>query len=55
MIIIIIMIIVTIKDTYYKMEAIFMNTKNSRTNEPHRFNLDLTDKLNLKDLKKTWP
>ena len=29
-----------------------MNTKNSRTNEPHRFKLDLTDKLNLKDPKK---
>ena len=29
-----------------------MNTKNSKTNEPHRFKLDLTDKLNLKDSKK---
>ena len=29
-----------------------MNTKNSGTNEPHRFKLDLTDKLNLKDPKK---
>ena len=29
-----------------------MNTKNSRTNEPHRFKLDLTDQLNLKNLKK---
>ena len=26
-----------------------MNTKNSKTSEPHRFKLDLTDKLNLKD------
>ena len=34
------------------METIFMNTKNSKTNEPHRFKLDLTDKLNLKDSKK---
>ena len=25
-----------------------MNTENSKTNEPHRFKLDLTDKLNLK-------
>ena len=25
-----------------------MNTENSRTNESHRFQLDLTDKLNLK-------
>ena len=29
-----------------------MNTKNSKTNEPHRFRLDLTDKCNLKNLKK---
>ena len=34
------------------METIFMNSKNSRTNEPHRCKLDLTDKLNLKDPKK---
>ena len=26
-----------------------MNTENSGTNEPHRFKLDLTDKLNLKN------
>ena len=31
------------------METIFMNTKNSKTNEPHRFRLSLADKLNLKD------
>ena len=37
-------------DYYYsKMETIFMNTENSKTNEPHRFKLDLTDKLNLKN------
>ena len=29
-----------------------MNTKNSKTNEPHRFRLDLTGKLNLKNPKK---
>ena len=29
-----------------------MNSKNSKTNEPHRFRLDLTNKLNLKDPKK---
>ena len=29
-----------------------MNTENSKTNESHRFRLDLTDKLNLKNLKK---
>ena len=31
------------------METIFMNSKNSKTSEPHRFKLDLTDKLNLKN------
>ena len=34
------------------METSFMNTENSKTSEPHRFKLDLTDKLNLKDPKK---
>ena len=34
---------------YLKMETIFMNTENNKTNEPHRFKLDLTDKLNLKN------
>ena len=29
-----------------------MNTENSKANEPHRFKLDLTDKLNLKNPKK---
>ena len=29
------------------METIFMNTENSKTNEPHRFRLQLADKLNL--------
>ena len=27
------------------METIVVNTENSKTNEPHRFKLDLTDKL----------
>ena len=31
------------------MEAIYINTENSKTNEPHRFKLDLTDKLNIKN------
>ena len=48
-IITIIIIIVTIKGTHYKMEKVFMNTENSKTNEPHRFRLELTDKLNLKN------
>ena len=52
MIMVVIMII--IKDGYYKMETIFMNTENSKTNEYHRFILDMTDKLNLTDLKKIW-
>ena len=29
------------------METFFMNSKNSRTNEPHRFKYDLIDKLDL--------
>ena len=35
------------------METILMNTKNSKTNEPHRFKLDLADKRNLKNPKKS--
>ena len=31
------------------METIFMNTENSKTNEPNRFKLDSADKLNLKN------
>ena len=31
------------------METIFMNTENSKTREPNKFDLDLTDKLNIKD------
>ena len=30
---------------YLKMETIFMNRENSKTNERHRFRLDLTGKL----------
>ena len=30
-----------------------MNSENSNTSESHRFTLDLTDKLDLKDPKKT--
>ena len=29
-----------------------MNTENSKANEPHRFKLDLTEKINLKNQKK---
>ena len=35
-----------------KMEAIFFNTENSKTNKSHKFKLDLTNKLNLKNPKK---
>ena len=38
---------------YLKMKTIFMNTENSKTSEPHKFKLDLTDKLDLKDPNKT--
>ena len=31
-----------------------MKTENSTTSQPHRFKLDLTGKLNLKNKKKTW-
>ena len=31
------------------MEKTIINTENSGTNEPHRFKLDLADKLNLKN------
>ena len=31
------------------METIFMNTENSKTNEPHKFRLTLADKRNLRD------
>ena len=43
-------------DTIYIiiMETIFMNTENSKTNKSHRFRLDLTEKLNLKNPKKIW-
>ena len=35
--------------TLIKMETFFMNTKNSKTNEPNRFKHDLIDKLDLKN------
>ena len=34
------------------METIFTNSENSKTSEPHRFRLDLTEKLDLKDPEK---
>ena len=34
------------------METIFMNTENSKTNQPHKFRLYLSGKLNLKNRNK---
>ena len=34
------------------METFFINNKNSKTSESHRFRLDLIDKFTLKDPKK---
>ena len=31
-----------------KMNTILMNSKNSKTSDPHRLPLNLTDKINLK-------
>ena len=35
------------------METIFMNTENSKKNEPNKFFYEFTDKLNLKNLNKS--
>ena len=40
---------VVMSTAFIKMETFFMNTKNSKTNESHRFKYDLIDKLDLKD------
>ena len=34
------------------METIFMNTKNSKTNEPHKFVLNLSQRLDLRSSNK---
>ena len=34
------------------METIFMNTENSKTNEPHKFVLNLSQRLDLKSSNK---
>ena len=39
--------------TFFKKHGNNLNTENSKTNESHRFKLDLADKLNLKNPKKT--
>ena len=38
--------------TFIKMETFFMNTKNNKTNESHRFKYHLIDKLDLKNRNK---
>ena len=38
--------------TFIKIETFFMNTKNSKTNEPNRFKYDLIDNLDLKNRNK---
>ena len=43
------MIMIIIAIHTIKMGTIFMNTENSKTNESHRFKLDLADMLNLKN------
>ena len=41
-----------LKNVYeHYMKTIFMNTKNSKTNESNRFRLSLTDKLNVENNK----
>ena len=40
---------IIIRSTLFKNGNNLMNTENSKTSEPHRFKLDLTDKLNLKN------
>ena len=37
----------------YKMETFFMNSKNSKTNEPYKFKYDLIDKLDLRSPNKS--
>ena len=46
---IMIMIMIIITTHIIIMETIFINTGNSKTDESHRFKLDLTDQLNLKN------
>ena len=40
---------VVMSTIFIKMETFFMNTKNSKINESHRFKYDLIDKLDLKN------
>ena len=43
------MYIALIFKTFIKLETFFMNTKNSKTSEPHRLKYNLIDKLDLKN------
>ena len=38
--------------TFIKMKTFFMNSKNSKTNESHRFKYDLIDKFDFKNRNK---
>ena len=40
--------------TFIKMKTFFMNSKNSKTNEPNRFKYDLIDELDLKNPKQKY-
>ena len=37
------------------MNTIFMNSKNSKTSDPHKLLPNLSDKINLKKSKKCFP
>ena len=38
---------------HISMETLFMNTKNKKRNEPHKFNLNLSQRLNLRSSNKS--
>ena len=41
--------------TFTKIKTFFMNSKNSKTNEPYKVKYDLIDKLDLKKIQiKIW-
>ena len=45
---------IKVLSTLFKIETIFVNTENSKTNQPHIYKLDLTDNLNLENGNKAW-
>ena len=42
---------VVMSTTFIKMETFFMNSKKSKTSEPHRFKYDFIDKIDFKKSK----